>query len=49
MKFVPYVPIDMKSALVQVMARRQISDKPLPEQMLTQLTNAYMRHSASMS
>ena len=44
MKFVPEGPIDNKWALVQVMARRQIGDKPLPEPMLTQFTDAYMRH-----
>ena len=43
-KFVPLGPIDHKSALVQVMARCQTGDKPLPEPMLTQFTDAYMRH-----
>ena len=37
-------PIDNKSALVPVMAWRQLGDKPLPEPMLTQSTDAYMRH-----
>ena len=36
--------MDDKSALVQVMALRQTGDKPLPEPMLTQLADAYMRH-----
>ena len=44
LKFVPKGPIDNKAALVQVMARRQTGDKPLPELMLTQFTDAYMRH-----
>ena len=44
LKFVPKDPIDCKLALVQVMAWRQIGDKPLPEPMPIQFTNAYMRH-----
>ena len=36
--------IDNKSALVQVMAWRQTGDKPLPEPLLTQFADAYMRH-----
>ena len=43
-KFVPKVPIDNKSMLVQVMAWRRIGDKPLSEPMLTQFTDAYMWH-----
>ena len=42
--FVPRGPFDNKPALVQVMAWHQTGDKPLPEPMLTQFTNAYMRH-----
>ena len=37
-------PIDNKAALVQVMAWRRTGDKPLPESMRTQFTDAYMRH-----
>ena len=37
-------PIDNKSALVQVMARRRTDDKPLPEPMLTQFTKEYLRY-----
>ena len=37
-------PIDNKPASVQVMAWHQTSDKPLPEPMLTQFTDAYMWH-----
>ena len=44
LKFVPRSPIDNKPALVQVMAWRRIGDKPLPEPMLTQFTDVYMRH-----
>ena len=42
-------PVDNKSALVQVMAWHQTGDKPLPEPMLTQFTNTYMRLSVEMS
>ena len=41
LKFVPKGPIDNKSALVQVMAWRRTSAKPLPEAMMTQFTDAY--------
>ena len=44
MKFVPKGPIDNKLALVQVMAWCRIGDKPLPEPMLSQYTDANMRH-----
>ena len=44
LKFVPKGPIDNKWALDQVMAWRRIGDKPLPEPMLIQFTDAYMRH-----
>ena len=44
LKFVPMCPIDNKPALVQVMAWRRTGDKPFPELMLTQFTDAYMRH-----
>ena len=37
-------PNDNKWALVQVMAWRQLGDKPLSESMLTQFTDAYVRH-----
>ena len=39
-----FVPIDNKSVLVQVMAWRLRSDKPLREPMLAQFTDTYMRH-----
>ena len=42
LKFVPTGPIDNKRASVQVIAWRQIGDKPLPEQMLIQVTEAYI-------
>ena len=41
---VPRSLIDNKPVLVQVMAWRQMCDKPLPESMMTQFTDAYMRH-----
>ena len=44
LKLVPKVPADNKSVLVQVMACGRTGDKPLPEPVLTQFTNAYMRH-----
>ena len=44
LKFVPMSPVDNKPALVQVMAWRRTGDKPLPEPMITQFTDAYMRH-----
>ena len=43
-KLIPRSPIDNKPALVKVMAWRQIGDKPLPELMLTQFTDAHLRH-----
>ena len=43
-KFVPKRPFNNKSALVQVMACRLFGAKPLPETMLTQFTDAYIRH-----
>ena len=44
LKFIPKGPIDYKSALVQVVAWHRTGEKSLPESMLTQFTNAYMRH-----
>ena len=44
LKFVSRGSIVNKPALVQVMAWRRTGDKPLPELMLTQSTDAYMRH-----
>ena len=35
---------DNKSALVQAVAWRRTGDKPLPEPMMSQFTDAYMRH-----
>ena len=43
LKFVPMSPIDSKPTLVQVMAWRPTGDRPLPEPMLTQFTDEYMR------
>ena len=44
LKFVPKGPIDNKSELVQVMAWPRTGDKPLPERMLGEFTDGYMRH-----
>ena len=44
LKFVPMSSIDNKPALVQVMAWRRIDNKPLPEAMMAQFIDAYMRH-----
>ena len=44
LKFVPKGPIDNNPALVQIMAWRRISNKPLYEPMLTRFTDARMRH-----
>ena len=37
-------PIDDNPALGHIMASRRAGDKPLSEPMLTQCTDAYMRH-----
>ena len=37
-------PIDYNSALVQVVAWHRTGEKPLPKSMLTQFTDAYIRH-----
>ena len=44
LKFVSRSPINNKSALVQVMAWHCAGDKLLHKLMLTQFTDAYMRH-----
>ena len=44
LKFVPRGSNDNKSSLVQVMAWQRTGDKLLIEQILTQFTDAYMRH-----
>ena len=49
LKFVPKGPINNIPALVQIMAWRRSGDKPLSEPMMVNLSDAYMRHSASMS
>ena len=43
LKFVPMSPIYNKQALGQVMACRLFGAKPLPEPILTQFTDTYMR------
>ena len=53
LNFVPKGPSNDIPALVQIMAWCRLGDKPLSEPMmvslLMQFTDAYMRHSASMS
>ena len=44
LKYVPRSPIDNMLALVQVMAWCRTGDESLPEPMMTQLIDAYMRH-----
>ena len=44
LKFVPKKPIGKKPALVQVMAWCRTGNKPLPESVMTQFTDTYMRH-----
>ena len=44
LKFAPKGQIDNTAALDQVMAWHRTGDKPLPEPMLVQFTDAYMRH-----
>ena len=44
LKFVPKSLIYNKPALVQVMAWRRTGDKPLPEALIAQLIDAYIRH-----
>ena len=44
LKLVPRSPIDNKPALVQVTAWCRTGDKPLPEPIMTQFPDAYMRH-----
>ena len=43
--FFPRSPSHNKPALAQVMAWHRIGDKPLPEQVRTHITDAYMWHS----
>ena len=49
MKFVPKGPIGNNPALDYIMAWHQKGDKPLSEPMLTQFTDAYMRHKGEIS
>ena len=49
LKFVPKDPIDNMPAFVDVMAWHRTGDKPLPEPVLTQFTDTYMRYKMEMS
>ena len=42
LKFIPMSAIDNKAALFQVMAWCRTDDKPLPESIVTEFTDAYM-------
>ena len=44
LEFIPKCPSNNKPVLIQVMAWRLTSDKPLSEAMLTRFTDVYMRH-----
>ena len=48
LKYVPSGRIDELSALIQIMAWHQTGNKPLSDPMMTQFTDAYMHHLASM-
>ena len=48
LKFIPKSPVDNKPTLVQVIAWCRTGDKPLPEPMMTNSTDAYMRHWGEM-
>ena len=49
LKFVSESPINNKPALVQIMAWHRKGDTPLSEPFMVYFTDAYMRHSASIS
>ena len=48
-KIMPKGLIDNKSALIQVLAWRRKGGKPLPEAMMTQFVDAYMRNSGEIA
>ena len=48
LKFVSKGPVDNKAALVQVMSWRWTGDRPLPQTMLIQFTDVYMRQYGEM-
>ena len=49
LKLVPMCPIDNNSALVQVVAWRRTGDKPLPEPVMIQFIDAYIRRQGEMN
>ena len=49
LKIISEVPIDIKSALVQIMAWRRTGDKPLAVPILAYVTDVFIHHLASMS
>ena len=48
-RLVPKDPIKNRSSLIKIIAWRRIDAKPLPESMMNEFTDAYMRHKASTS
>ena len=48
LKHIPKGPVVNKSSLIWVMAWHRTGNKPLFEPMMSQLTDAYMRHPALM-
>ena len=49
LKLVPGGQMKNKSALIQVMAWHRTGDKPLPDPMLNEFTDAYMRHKRELN
>ena len=49
LKFIPKGSINNNPALFQIMAWHHPGDKPLSEPVLTQFTDAHMRHQGEMS
>ena len=49
LKSVPKGPVNTYIALVQIMACRQVGDKPLSQPTMVKFTDPCMRHSASIS
>ena len=45
LKFVPHSSMNDKSVMIQIMAWGQTGDRPLPEQMKTDFSDAYIHYS----
>ena len=48
LKFIPLCPVASKSTLVQIMTWHWTANKPSPDAIMNQFTNAYMGHLATM-